>query len=127
MKKTTKKTATKKTMIKRDIAVGAGIAALAAAGYFFFGPKGKSNQKKVKGWMIKMKGEVVEKLESAKEVTEPLFNNMVDTVAETYAKGGKATKKEIADLAKELKSHWKSIAKPVKKIAKKKVAKAVKK
>ena len=111
-------------------AIGATLAGLAAGAYFFFGPNGKKNQKNVKAWAIKMKGDVVEKLEAAKEVTEPIYHNIIDTVAKKYAKGTKATQEEIDELAKDLKKHWKTISAsviakkstkaPVKKAAKKK-------
>lgn len=93
--------------------LGASLAGLAAGAYFFFGPNGKKNQKNAKAWAIKMKGDVVEKLEAAKEVTEPIYHKIIDTVAKKYAKGSKATEKEIDELAKDLKKHWKSISAPV--------------
>ena len=92
------------------LAVGAGVAALAAVGYFFFGPNGQKNIKKTKGWMIKFKGDVVDKLEDAKEVTEDKYHSIVDSVASVYTKNNKATKEEVADLVKDLKKHWKAIA-----------------
>jgi len=112
------------------LAVGAGVAALAAVGYFFFGPNGQKNIKKTKGWMIKFKGDVVDKLENAKEVTEDKYHSIVDTVASAYTKNNKATKEEIADLVKDLKKHWKAISgskKSVKKAVKKAVKTVVKK
>lgn len=93
------------------IAITAGVAALAAAGYFLFGPEGKKNRHKLKGWMVKMKGEIIEKMEMVKHVTEPIYNDIVDTVAVGYANSGKASKAEVSKLAKELKTHWKSISK----------------
>ena len=45
------------------VGVAAGVAAIAAAGYFLFGPNGKNNRKVIKGWTVKMKGEVLEKIE----------------------------------------------------------------
>lgn len=109
------------------MAIGAGVAALAAASYYFFGPEGKKNQKKMKGWMIKMKGEIVEKMEGAKEVTEAAYHKIVDTVASKYLKGASAAEaKMYVDM---LKKQWKGIAASFaqkKKTAKKAVKKAVK-
>ncbi|MBP6060843.1 MAG: hypothetical protein KA515_02500 [Candidatus Pacebacteria bacterium] len=116
MKKTTNN-------VGKAVVIGAGVAALTAAGYFFFGPGGKKHQKKLKGWMIKMQGEVVEKMESAKEISEPVFHEIVDSVSKGYVSGGKATQAEVIKLARELKSHWKSISQKatskIKKIIKK--------
>lgn len=112
--------------------VGASIAGLAAAAYFYFGPKGKVNQKHTKAWAIKMKADVIDKLEKAREVSEPTYKEIVDSVALEYAKGKKASGTEIKTLAQDLKKHWKTISagarvakSDVKKIAKK-VAKTAK-
>lgn len=110
------------------MAIGAGVAALAAASYYFFGPEGKKNQKKMKGWMIKMKGEVIEKMENAKEVTEAAYHQIIDTVAQKYLKG--VTGEEARMYVDVLKKQWKGIAAsfaPKKKVVKKAVKSAVKK
>lgn len=105
----------KNNSVEKTIAISAGVAAMAAASYFLFGPKGTQNRKKLKGWMIKMKGEVIEEIERLKEVSEPAFHAAVDTIAAKYAKYGKVPSAEIASLAKELKKSWKSITNTKKK------------
>ncbi|MDQ5893276.1 MAG: hypothetical protein QG640_288 [Patescibacteria group bacterium] len=92
-------------------AAGAGVLALAAASYYLFGPEAKKHQKKVKGWMIKAKGEIIEKLEDAKEMTEPVYHSIVDSVTTAYLKNGKIAKEDIEAFTKNLKGQWKSIAK----------------
>lgn len=89
---------------------GASLAGLAATAYFFLGPKGKKHQKNAKAWAIKMKGDVVEKLEQAREITEPVYHEIIDSVSNDYAKGMKAGKLEIEELAADLKKHWKTIS-----------------
>lgn len=103
--------------------LGASLAGLAATAYFFFGPKGKANQKHAKAWAIKMKGDVVEKLEAAKEVSEPVYHAIINTVAEKYKKSAKIGVAEIEELATNLKKHWKTISSSKKKAAAKKVVK----
>jgi len=93
------------------VGIGAGVAALSAASYILFGPKGKKNRKVIKGWAVKMKGEVIEKLEDAKEITEPVYHNIVDTVKEKYAKVKNIDQKDIDEVALEIKKHWKSLVK----------------
>jgi hypothetical protein len=93
------------------VAVGATVAALAAGSYYFFGPKGKQHRNKMKGWMLRMKAEVVENLEAAKEVTEPVYREIVDAVAKTHAEAGKISKAEVFALASDLKRQWRTISK----------------
>jgi uracil-DNA glycosylase len=107
-KKTSK---VKKSNVVKIAVIGASLAGLAATGYFFFGPKGKKNRQHAKAWAIKMKGEVVEKLEKAREITEPVYLEIIDTVAREYKKGKKASQPEIEALAKDLKKHWGTMSK----------------
>jgi len=104
------------------VAIGAGVAALAAASYYFFGPEGQKNRKSIKGWMIKMKGEIVDKMEDAQEVTEAVYHQIVDTVAANYLKGGKAASSEVAAFVNVLKKQWRGISKSTTGAKKKKKA-----
>ena len=113
-------------------AVGAGVIAVAAASYFFFGPEGKKNRHTMKGWMVKMKGEIIEKMEDAKDLSEAAYEKIVDAVAAKYAKAGKISEAEIKLFANLLKQQWKGIVKSHHKMAavktaSKKVVKTVKK
>ena len=104
------------------VAMGAGVVALAAGSYYFFGPEGKKNRGQLKGWMIKMKGDVIEKMEDAKELSESVYERIVDTVAAKYSKGSKVAEEEIRVFADSLKKQWKGISKaasPKKAVAKK--------
>lgn len=99
----------------------------AAAGFFLYGPKGAENRKKIRGWTLKAKGEVLEKIEKAKEVTDESYTEIVDTVTAKYAKLKDVGQEEADMLNRELKRHWKAIKKAAveKEPAKKKVAKKV--
>jgi gas vesicle protein len=105
------------------IAAGATVAALTAAGYILFGPDGKKNRRKINSWAIKMKGDIIEKFEEAKELTEPIFHSIVDEVAKKYGERKEVSKEEIAELVAEMKKHWKDMARDAKKAAKKSVKK----
>lgn len=122
--------ATKKNDSKKvEVGIGLAIAAAAAAGvYFLYGSKdAKKNRKAIKGWVLKAKGEVVEKIEQVKgELTEENYHKIVDGVVSKYSKLKTTTETEVQDLLKDLKGHWKNIkkhavaAKPAaKKVAKK--------
>ncbi len=110
--------ANKKTKEKSDVlkytTLGVSLAGLAAGAYFLFGPKGKKHQKHAKAWVIKMKGDVVEKLESAKEITEPIYRSIIDTVAAEYNKKVKDGQQDIAEIVEDLKSQWKNLTKSIK-------------
>jgi hypothetical protein len=97
---------------KQVIIAGAGIGAVAAAVYFLASTKsGSGNKKKMmKGWMIRMRGEVIERLENLREVTEPVYEEIVDTVAQAQIVSDRIPRKEIMDLADDLKRDWKAIA-----------------
>ncbi len=105
------KQAAKSGPSKTELAIiGASIAGIAAAAYFFLGPKGKEHQQQAKAWAIKMKGEVVEKLERAKEISEPIYQEIIDTVASKYEKAMNTTPEEVRALAQDLKKHWKKLS-----------------
>ena len=90
--------------------LGATLAGLAATTYFFLGPKGKKNQKHAKAWVVKMKADVIEKLEMARDITEPTYHEIIDSLAAKYEKGMKASHEEVTALAQDLKKHWKTIS-----------------
>lgn len=108
---------------KTIVALGTSAVALAASSYYFFGPAGKIHRKKAVGWMIKMKGEIIEQIQNAKEISEPIYHNIVDSVLATYVAGGKIAAPELELFAKSLKGQWKNI---VKTLPKPKKAKAKK-
>ena len=66
--------------------LGASVAGLAATTYFFFGSKAKAHQRYAKAWAIKMKGDVVGKLETGREITESMYHEIIDSVAKEYAR-----------------------------------------
>ena len=105
------------------MAVGAGIAALAAfaaAGYFLYGKDGAKNRKKVRGWMLKAKGEVLEGVEKLKDVTEEEYAIIIDKVGAKYKAVKNIDPAEVDAMMRELRGHWKSIKKSISPAPKKK-------
>jgi hypothetical protein len=102
------------------VAVLGGLAAAAAiGGYFLYNnaearAQAKKKIKSVKGWIVKAKGEVLEKIEKIKDVNEGVYHNVVDAVMSRYGKLSSIDTSEVAKLTKELKTHWKSIQKDLK-------------
>ncbi len=86
-------------------------AAVTAAGaYFLYGSKNAAqNRKNVKGWMLKAKGEVLEKLEKAEAITAEEYKALVETAVKAYGTVKSATAGEVKDFQKEMQQHWTSL------------------
>lgn len=111
----------KKTNSKA-LQVGLGIAAVSAmalGAYMLSGDKGAKNRKIVKGWMLKAKGEVLEQVEKAKEVSLDAYDAAVKTVAEKYSKMSGVTPADIKTFVNELRNSGKMIASKSKSATKK--------
>lgn len=115
-----------KSNVGKVVAIGAGVAALSVAAYILFGPNGKKNQKSIKGWAVRMKGEIIEKLETVKDVTAPVYEKIVSDVAAKYAKLKNIDASDLEAEVATLKKHWKALVKTtIKKTAKKATKKVV--
>jgi gas vesicle protein len=125
MKKKTEKVS-KKNKTKKMVGLGVGIAVLGVASYLLFGPDGKKNQKKIKGWAIKMKGEIIEEFEKMKELTQADYHKIIDQIQKKYSKIKKIDKKELTQVVDQMKNYWKTIEKknkkPIKKVTKRKIS-----
>ncbi len=121
MTKKTNKTTTNK------VAVGAGLIAAGAAAYMLLGPNGDKNRKDAKAWGIKMKKEIAQKIEKAKDASEPVYKKIVEEVSEKYAKLKSVDEKELKSMASSISKQWKSIQKVMKPSAPRKTTKAKKK
>jgi hypothetical protein len=97
----------------------AGITGLTAAvvgAYYLYGSKNApKNRAQVKGWMLKAKGEVLEKLEGAQEVTESTYLSAIDAIAKKYNALKNVEPAELESFVAGMKSHWTGIQKSVKK------------
>ncbi|OGR76068.1 MAG: hypothetical protein A2X32_10840 [Elusimicrobia bacterium GWC2_64_44] len=92
---------------KKAIGTGIGIAALAAIGaYFLTGKRGAKNREAIKGWTLKMKGEILEKVEKVKKLDKDDYEKIVDEVAERYGKLEKVSGAELKRMSAELKKAW---------------------
>ena len=108
----------------------AGLAAVAGGVFLYGTDAGKKKRKAIKGWVLKAKGEVIEKLETLKEVNEENYHKVVDAVEKKYKAVKSVAPEELAEVVADLKKSWKSIVKvakaqtapkkAVKKVAKKK-------
>ena len=97
--------------IGKTLGIGTALVAAAAAGaYFLYGTsKGASQRKKLRGWAIKMKGEVIEQLEKLKEINEEAYHRAVETVAEKYRKMKSIDQMDVEQIVAEMKKHWRNV------------------
>lgn len=102
---------------KKVVLAGAGIVALVAAAagaYFLYGSKGAGKRRKqVKGWALKAKGEILEKLESLSEVSEEIYHRVVKEVADRYQDLKNIEPTELQEFRSELQSNWGKIKKEI--------------
>lgn len=97
------------------IGAGVGLAALAAAGaYFLRGDKGARAKRKVRGWALKMKGEVLEKMENMRRIDRDTYLDIVDKVAARYAGRDNVSAEELRHMTVELRNAWVHIDKKLK-------------
>lgn len=110
------------------LALAAGLAAVAGGVFLYGTDAGKKKRKAIRGWVLKAKGEVIEKLENLKEVNEENYHKVVDAVEKKYKALKSVSPEELAEVVGELKKSWKHIVKVAKaQTAPKKVVKKVSK
>ncbi len=120
-----KKTSSMSMGKKIEIGAGIGAAVAAVAGaYFLYGTKaGQKEAKKIKGWMLKLQGSVLEKMEAVEAVTEDMYRKMIDEAVSEYKAIKGVTPADVATYATSLKNHWKNIEKEMVKVGRKVVKK----
>jgi hypothetical protein len=93
---------------KKALAVGAGVAAVAAAaaGAYMLTGKNAKNRKKVAKWAGDMKDDVVKQLDKAGKVSKATYNKIIDTTAKNYKGLKNVSAEELAMVAGELKDSW---------------------
>lgn len=96
------------------VGMGLGLAAAGVAAYLLWGKDGKKNRKVVRGWAVKMKGEIIEKFEKAENVTEETYHNIVDQVKARYEKMKNVDQAELKAMILDIRKHWKVMSKGAK-------------
>lgn len=103
----------------------AGLTAAAIGAYYLYGHKDAAkNRSKVKGWMLKAKGEVLEQLENVQDVSESVYMSAIDGVVKKYNELKSIDPEELASFMKEMKDHWTGIQKTFKTAPRPKASKA---
>ncbi len=109
-----KKETNKKMSVGKAVAIGAGVATIGAGAYYLLGSDGKKNQKKAKVWMTKMEKDVLKKVATLKDASEPMYHKAVDSLSATYAKEYKEYAPEIKSFANLLKKQLGALSKKAK-------------
>lgn len=112
------KKAEKKGMSNQGkVLMGAGIAALAAAtagAVFLYGTEaGKRSRKNIKSWSLKMRADVMDRMENMKDWSEGSYHSVIDNVAKKYKGVKNLDPIEVAALVRDLKAHWKTISRQI--------------
>lgn len=105
----------------------AAVASVAGAVFLYGTDAGKKKRKQIRSWGIKARGEVLERLEKAKEVNEGVYRDVVKTVMAKYEKVKNVDVNELNDLARELTTGWSHIKRQLAGAPKKKAKKTVSK
>lgn len=103
--------AKKKT--NKALAVGAGVAALAATAagiYMMSGERGKKNRKKAAKWVDDIQDDIIAELGKVKNITKASYHKVVDAAAKNYKGLKDVSAPELAAVAKELKGSWDTIS-----------------
>jgi hypothetical protein len=100
---------------KQALAVGAGLAAIAAAaaGVYMLTGKNAKNRKKLGKWFDDMQRDVVNQLHKAGKVTQSSYNKVIESTAKNYKGLKNVSTAEIATAVNDLKGSWKAIAREV--------------
>ena len=88
-----------------------GTAAAAAIGtYILYGPGGERRRRELRGWIVKMKGEVLDEVERIAELNREKYEAVVDRDTERYSRLKVVGEKELKVLNKDLKHAWRAVA-----------------
>lgn len=95
-----------KTVTAAGVTLGAAsVAALSA--YLLYGKKGLSRRNGgVRGWMFRMRADVLDEIEQIKDLTQERYNEIVDRVSEKYQRLENVGNREISRLKDDLRQAW---------------------
>lgn len=91
---------------------GIAVASLALS-YFLYGKNAPKRRRALTSWMLRAKADVMDKLEKAKDISEPMFHTIIDTSMEKYAKLKNINPEDIALFGTEIKKQWRDIKKEI--------------
>lgn len=122
MSKVSKKLLKKKPVLLKKaistVAIGSALGAILAAGaaaYFFTQTKtGKATAKDLKKSAADLSKEISGRVTEMKKITQTKYNDIVEEVVNEYAAQKKVGAHTVKALKKDLQSHWKAVEKELK-------------
>ena len=103
---------------KKNAGKGLGLTAVAlaavAGSYYIYNKLDPKRKKKIETWTLRMKADVLDKLEGMKDVSKEAYEEVVDAVSAKYERLKDIDTNELKSLGKDLKKHWGGIQKSVK-------------
>lgn len=91
----------------------------AAAAYYLYGPNAKAHQKNAKSWMLKARGEILDRAEKLKDVDKAQYYELIDKMSAKYKKLKSVDNKELKQMVNELKKNWPAIEREARRMLKK--------
>lgn len=126
---------TNKKKVAAGVGLGLAVVAGATAGYYFYGSKHASgNRRKAARWAHDLKADVIKNAKKMKKMDERAYHTIVNEAMKAYKNVRTINKGDLESAAAELKANWKTaereidrVIKAEKKVVRTKVKKAVKK
>ena len=96
-------------MLSAGVITGIAAASAALLVFLYGTKKGKEERKKIKGWVSTLKEEIVQKLESLKDINKEVYDKVVDEVSEKFTQIKDLSQGEIEVVKQTLKNGWEDI------------------
>lgn len=90
---------------KTSIAIAGAALAAGFAAYYLMGERGAERRSKAADWMREAQRDVANRLSATKSVTVERYNDIVDSVSETYAQRG-INKRDVTSFRDNVRSFW---------------------
>jgi hypothetical protein len=81
----------------------------AAALVFVANAQDKAKRKKMRGWALRARGEILEKIENTQAITKDRYEEIVSQVMRKYEKTKSTTEAEVKSLERDLHRSWRHI------------------
>src|SRR3989344_6532920 len=99
------------SLLSKGVVTGIAAAGAALLVFLYGTKKGKEERKKIKGWVSTLKEEIVQKLESLKDINKEVYDKVVDEVSEKFTQIKDLSQGEIEVVKQTLKNGWEDMKK----------------